>query len=220
MKQSTAINQIVQAGRRLDRDSDDVIFDQPLSGPRRRIRMTTALPARELPTLAPRATPPASLDPILRARGSFDVTHRVRRPPPPTRVVPRTLAIAALSLASVAAFALTYRILHTRTAGASVAAALAQPAPTISPITPAADPPAALVDFQLASDPAGATVTLLDDGHPTLLGTTPLTAPLDPSRAHELLFALDGHAPKTAHLAAHATGDISVHLPRARRPKK
>ena len=218
MKQSTAINQLLQQGPRLDRESDELLIGRPLSGPRRRIRITTALPVAELPTLAPRATPPQALDPIFRARGSFDradydPTHRVRRAP--RTHVPKPLAVIALSLGVIAAGAAGYRMFHGKPAPAAIVAA-APPAPTVSPIGPAIAAPS-YVDIQLASEPAGATVTLIDDGHATLLGTTPLSAALDPSRAHDLVFALDGRAPRTAHVDAHATADVSVQLPRAAR---
>ena len=214
MKQSTAINQLLQGPRLDDRESDELL-ERPLSGPRRRIRVTTALPVKDLPTLAPRGTPPAGFDPILRPRSSQDVvTHLVRRQPRRSSV-PRPLAVAALSLGVIAAGAAGYRVFHSRSAPAAIAA-VAPVAPTVSPIGPAAPAPS-YVDIQLASEPAGATVTLIDDGHALLLGTTPLSASLDPSRAHDLVFALDGRTPRTAHVDAHATADVSVRLPRSAR---
>jgi hypothetical protein len=90
------------------------------------------------------------------------------------------------------------------------------PAPIPAPSLPSASPGAvtmkSFVDIRLDSSPAGATVTLLDDGKALLLGSTPVTASLNPTRTYQLLFVLDGHPARVASLDPSATNRLAVAL--------
>src|SRR5262249_22705024 len=50
-----------------------------------------------------------------------------------------------------------------------------------------------LADLRIDSRPQGATVMLVDNGKTSFLGTTPVAASLDPSRAYDVIFTLEGH---------------------------
>ncbi len=213
--ESTAIVELISLVRQkpVPRQSDDDMLFAPTNG---------APPRR-----APRA---------LSHRGhGFDeehaVTHRVVR-----RDITKPLFAATLAVASVAAFGLTVRL----TRHAPAAAALAPPAqpvaspiaiaiaalpaapapskPVVSPIdAPPAPPPAApvqpaLIAIALESQPAGATVTLVDRGSSSVAGTTPLSLSVDPSREYDVVFTLAGHPTKLAHVDPHATTHLAVDL--------
>jgi hypothetical protein len=62
--------------------------------------------------------------------------------------------------------------------------------PALAPApAPASMPtPASFVDVMILSSPAGATVTLVDRDRTLLIGKTPVSTALDPSRTYELLF--------------------------------
>jgi len=65
-------------------------------------------------------------------------------------------------------------------------------APAVKAAEPAPSPaavPSKFVDVVLVSSPAGATVTLVDRGKTTFIGTTPVATALDPSRRYELIFS-------------------------------
>jgi hypothetical protein len=150
------------------------------------------------------------------------VTHRISR-----RDMKKPLIAATIAAASIATFGITVRL--TRRAPevqvAAAAAAPAAPAPAEKPIiapppapvvAPAPPPPApkpALVDLALESQPAGATVIVVDRGQSSLAGTTPLSLSLDPSRQYDVVFTLAGRAPKLEHVDPHATQHVAVELP-------
>lgn len=71
------------------------------------------------------------------------------------------------------------------------AAVVAEPAPApVRAAAPAAAPSASkFVDVMVVSTPAGATVTLVDRGKTTFIGTTPIALALEPSRKVELVFS-------------------------------
>jgi hypothetical protein len=73
---------------------------------------------------------------------------------------------------------------------------------------PGAVAPAKLVEIRIDSDPPGATVTRAVGG--ALLGTTPITAYLDPSHGHDLVFALPGHREHHEHLEPRGPEHLSV----------
>jgi hypothetical protein len=57
-----------------------------------------------------------------------------------------------------------------------------------------------LVDVRIDSKPAGATVMLVDNGKTSFLGTTPVAASVDPSRAYDVIFTLEGRPTQMTHL--------------------
>ncbi len=94
----------------------------------------------------------------------------------------------------------------TRPAAATQKKAAAAPAPMATRATPApaaAPAPAAPVDVpeggvvlaraHFASEPAGATVTLVMNGKPVVLGKAPVNAQLDPNQSYEAVFTMPGH---------------------------
>lgn len=72
-----------------------------------------------------------------------------------------------------------------------------------------------LVDVRIDSKPSGATVTLVDAGKTSFLGTTPLATSLDPSRKYDVIFALAGRPTQMAPLDPSATSKLDVTLGRA-----
>jgi hypothetical protein len=70
----------------------------------------------------------------------------------------------------------------------------------------------AFVDVLIVSSPAGATVTLVDRGRTTFLGTTPISTALDPSRKYELMFSQPGKPTWVEPLDPSATRRVDVKL--------
>ena len=87
----------------------------------------------------------------------------------------------------------------------------AEPAkPDTAPVpTPVA---ANLVDVRFDSSPTGATVMLVDRGRSSFLGTTPVSASIDPSRKYDVVFTLDNHPTVLQHLDPKSTHHLAVAL--------
>jgi hypothetical protein len=69
-----------------------------------------------------------------------------------------------------------------------------------------------LVDVRIDSSPSGATVMLVDRGKTSFLGTTPVNAAVDPSRAYDLVFTAANHATQVEHLDPNTTHHYAVTL--------
>jgi hypothetical protein len=93
-------------------------------------------------------------------------------------------------------------------AAAPAPAPAPDPAPALAP-TPV---PAKFVDVMIVSSPAGATVTLVDRGKTSFIGTTPVSTALDPSRKYELLFSHPSKATQTESIDPSATRRVEVKL--------
>ena len=72
----------------------------------------------------------------------------------------------------------------------------------------------AFADVRIDSDPAGATVTLVDRGQQAFLGTTPLSTSVDAAREYDVIVALDGHPTQMVHLDPTSTQRLDVTLGR------
>ncbi|HEX4422869.1 MAG TPA: hypothetical protein VH165_33365 [Kofleriaceae bacterium] len=89
------------------------------------------------------------------------------------------------------------------------------PAPVAPvPVPPAAGQPSApaLVDVRINSQPSGATVMLVDRGKTQLVGNTPISAALDPSREYDLVFSYPGKPTHLEHINVGTTPRVSVTL--------
>jgi hypothetical protein len=82
--------------------------------------------------------------------------------------------------------------------------------------TPAA--PGKLVDVRIDSKPAGATVMLVDNGKTSFLGTTPVSATVDPSRMYDVIFTLEGQPTQMLHLDAKHTNHLALTFGRGGAP--
>jgi hypothetical protein len=71
---------------------------------------------------------------------------------------------------------------------------------------------AELATLPITSVPAGAIVTLIDDGNATVVGRTPVTASIDPTRTYDVVVALSGHATKIQHVDPSTTHELAVDL--------
>lgn len=102
----------------------------------------------------------------------------------------------------------------TAPAPAANQAAIAQQAATAQAETPAPAPvPNAAhpsTDIPVTSTPAGATVTLIENGAPRVLGKTPLFASVDPASSYDIVLTLTGHPTTMQHLDPHAAHAIAV----------
>jgi len=100
-----------------------------------------------------------------------------------------------------------------------VAAVEPPPAPAASP-EPAAAPTGAtaaatspaLVDVRIDSTPRGATVMLVDRGKTQYVGSTPVSAAVDPSREYDLVFTYPNHPTALEHLDPSTTRRVAVTL--------
>jgi hypothetical protein len=93
------------------------------------------------------------------------------------------------------------------------------PAVPPSPVAPVPVPQAAvqpsapaLVDVRINSQPSGATVMLVDRGKTQLVGNTPISAALDPSREYDLVFSYPGKPTRVEHINVGTTTRVSVTL--------
>jgi hypothetical protein len=85
-----------------------------------------------------------------------------------------------------------------------------------APVAPGARP--AFVDVRLDSTPSGATVTLIDRGKSTFLGTTPISTALDPSRQYDLVFSHASKPTQVEHLDPSVTKRLAIVLGKSAKP--
>jgi len=78
-------------------------------------------------------------------------------------------------------------------------------------VAPATGRPA-FVDVRLDSTPSGATVTLIDRGKSTFLGTTPISTVLDPSRRYQIVFSHASKPTQVENLDPNTTKRLAVVL--------
>ncbi|MDQ3368257.1 MAG: hypothetical protein M3680_22765, partial [Myxococcota bacterium] len=73
------------------------------------------------------------------------------------------------------------------------------------------------VDVRMDSTPAGATVMIVDRDKTSFLGTTPVSAAIDPSRTYEVVFTAPDRSTQRVALDATTTTRLAVVLARASR---
>jgi hypothetical protein len=71
-----------------------------------------------------------------------------------------------------------------------------------------------LVDVRIDSTPSGATVTLVDRGKSQFVGTTPVSAAVDPSRQYDLVLTYESRPPHRVHLDPRTTRRVAVAIDR------
>ena len=72
-----------------------------------------------------------------------------------------------------------------------------------------------LVDVRIDSKPAGATVVLVDNGKTSFLGTTPISASVDPARAYDVILTLEGRPTQMSHFDPAKTQRLEIDLAKA-----
>ena len=135
--------------------------------------------------------------------------------PPTDTATPVADSLPAAAPAAVAASALAPEALPA-TLGPATPGPLPTVAGTALPSVPATAASASLVNILFESSPAGATVTLIDRGRTSLIGTTPINAALDSSYKYEIIFSLDGRATKIAKLDPQKKHTVKTVLPAIR----
>ena len=158
---------------------------------------TARIAAATMPIAAPRV--PAPVTAPVAAITTTAPTAAPAPVPPPQEVAPQAPAPAAIATAAPVA---------------APAPAIATAAPVVAPAPPA---PIALAAMPITSQPAGAIVTLIDNGTAIIVGRTPVTASINPARAYDVVFALGGHPTRIEHVGAGAVHPLSIDLaePRA-----
>jgi hypothetical protein len=85
--------------------------------------------------------------------------------------------------------------------------------PVVTPIAPSLAPASStVVPVHFDSQPRGANVTVLGDSRAVFIGTTPVTVSIDTARVYDVVFTLEGHAPKLERVAPLATQYLTVEL--------
>jgi hypothetical protein len=85
------------------------------------------------------------------------------------------------------------------------------PVVVIAPIeTPAAPSPIVQVTFE--TTPPGATVTLVDNGKPSYIGTTPVEASVDSTHRYDIVFTRDGYITRVTALDPSTTQHAEARL--------
>lgn len=134
---------------------------------------------------------------------------------------PAIAAVAVVPTESVAApAAVTPPNLATATDEPKAAVVPAMPsiaAPAPAPTAGAIAKRPMFIDVRIDSSPTGATVTLVDRGKQTFLGTTPISTAVDPSRAYEIVFAHPRRPTQTVNLDPKTTTRLAVTLGRSGR---
>ena len=115
---------------------------------------------------------------------------------------PRAAAVSA------PAAAVSAPVAAPRAAAEPAAVKAAEPAPASIP-TPM---PSKFVDVMLLSTPAGATVTLVDRGKTSFIGTTPVATALDPSRKYDLVFSHPGKPTRIEPIDPSTTRRVDIRL--------
>jgi hypothetical protein len=113
-------------------------------------------------------------------------------------------------------------------AAAPAVAAPPEPAPAPEPASVATAQPTAavhevkttqgvvkLVDVRIDSKPSGATVMLVDNGKTSFLGTTPVSASVDPARSYDVILTLEGRPTQMSHIDPARTHHVEVALAKA-----
>jgi hypothetical protein len=93
------------------------------------------------------------------------------------------------------------------------AAPMAVPAATAQaePATPApAEAGVVLHRASFTSEPSGATVTLVMNGKPIVLGTSPVDAQLDPSKSYEVVFTMPGRETVLRSIVFDGSGELAI----------
>jgi hypothetical protein len=88
-----------------------------------------------------------------------------------------------------------------------------EPTPTpvaVAPESPTPTPTPTTIDVPITSTPSGATVTLISNGTPSVLGKTPLFASVDPAQSYDVVVTISGKPTAMQHLDPHATKQIAV----------
>ncbi len=171
-------------------------------------------PVAGLPNAAASPVPPIAVtQPVTAAMPATELgtaTAPIATEPAP----PATANSAAVEPAAIAVAAAT-----TEAAPTEPAIAMPGPLPTVpqrNVMGPDATPAAAsLVNVRFESKPSGATVTLVDRGRTSLIGTTPINAALDSTYNYEIVFSLDGRATQIAKLDPKKSQTIKSILPAA-----
>jgi len=83
--------------------------------------------------------------------------------------------------------------------------------------TPASVGPSLTRDVRIASQPPGATLTVVTNGVPSVVGTTPVNVTIDPAQRYEVVLALTGYPTKVAPLRADVQQLVLELAPRRRR---
>jgi PEGA domain len=102
---------------------------------------------------------------------------------------------------------------------AAAAPVVPAPAPAVAHVEtapPAATPVIAaqpkLVDIRIDSRPAGATVMLVDRGRTTFLGTTPMSAAMDPNRSYDVVFTYANKPTQVEHFDPKLATHLAITL--------
>ena len=202
------------------------------------------------PPVEPPIVAPAQVDTTARSATWFQKHDETYVGAPLQRAKPRSLArklalpmVAAIALGAVVGVVIALRGQDRAPDAAPATQAIGQPGievvapaapampvapagePAVDPAPPAPAAPAApvapaFVDVRIDSTPAGATVVLVDRGKTTFLGTTPMTASVDPVRSYELVFSYGDDAPRIEAFDPLATQHVSVELGARAQPAK
>ncbi|HEY1546215.1 MAG TPA: hypothetical protein VGG28_00275, partial [Kofleriaceae bacterium] len=89
-------------------------------------------------------------------------------------------------------------------------AAAPEPTPVAVAPAPESPTPSSTIDVPITSTPSGATVTLISNGAPRVLGKTPLFASVDPAQSYDVVLAMSGKPTAIQHLDPRATKQIAV----------
>jgi hypothetical protein len=85
------------------------------------------------------------------------------------------------------------------------------PVVVIAPIeTPAAPSPVVMIMFE--TTPPGATVTLVDNGKPSYIGTTPVETAVDSTHHYDVVYTLDGYVTRVTALDPSVTRRAEAQL--------
>ena len=172
----------------------DIEFAPAPAVPRGTPRFTPSVRSFEIPARDDRLTIPTLPPP---ARWP-ERTNGMRRGPSTLVKIAFAVGCVLLGVAIGGAIALGGSNSSSRAKPTPVAAPTAPVAqPIIAPVAPATPPiaPPQRVTVRIETDPPGATATLIDNGKPQFLGTTPIDTDVDPSRSYEVVLTHAERAP-------------------------
>jgi hypothetical protein len=105
----------------------------------------------------------------------------------------------------------------TRAASTTIAPAVTPPKPARAPIVVIAPietptPPSPQIQITFESTPPGATVTLVDNGKPSYIGTTPVEAAVDVTHRYDIVYTRDGYVTRVTALDPSTTRHAEARL--------
>ncbi len=161
-----------------------------------------------------RAASPSAPTPTAPEAIAAPAPEAIAAPPPVAVAAPVAAPVAAavpVAVAAPVAVAVPAPAPVAAPAPAAITVAVPAATPEIAPAATGPAPLPSVIAMPIITNPPGATVTLVANGAATVLGATPVTASLDPSKGYDLVIAYRGQPTRMQHVAP-GTREVRIDL--------